>query len=277
MTIDPQIIIESSIRGAIACGAVALVWVVWRFIARRIRRGADGRSVHGPWFSALFLPLGCGIAHWLLISPPRLTGLPWSSVDGNSRIFLIAPLAMLLGLLCALRMPRFVRALLVLGAGLGVGWAIAGTVHPDYLAQSRRWMWVFGTGIGALLSWWGIDRAAEQTPRIGILGACALAGITAPVVGILGANAVYAQGATVLSGMLGGLFALSLWPGGASIARGGTPLVVLLLVGYWVIATVDLLGDLPVWAPALLVVGMWLPAGIAAGMRFMLRRSGKKA
>ena len=68
--------------------------------------------------------------------------------------------------------------------------------------------------------------------------------------------------------MLAALLLLSLWPGTASIARGGTPLIAMILGAYWVMSTETFHGSLPAWSPAALPVA----AGITAVLTHLLPR-----
>ena len=144
MTIDPAIIIKTATWGLIAFAVTIVCWWTWRLLARRIRRPRTDRAPRpqGPLFSAVVLPLLYAAAHWVLIARPSNAGGSWRSLDGNTRIFLLAPAALLLGLLLSLPIPRFLRVIIMLAGGATVAFFVVGTVHPDYLGATNRWIWL---------------------------------------------------------------------------------------------------------------------------------------
>ena len=248
------------INGVMMLGLVApaLLVAVMMAIGWGLRR-RDSAIVGGWWAGALAFPIGYGFAHWILVAPPRLTGIEWSIVDANSRVWLVAPLGLVAGLIGATRAPGWVRGIVVLLAGLVSGWLLVGSVHPDYLGGWARHATLVAVGIGTWSTWFAIERDTDRHRWHGLVTALILALVSPPLIGLVGKIGVFALASTALGGMVIAAAGMSLINGRATVARGASPTIALALTTIWFASSVLLHGYLETPLLVLLVAAPAVP------------------
>ncbi|MEM7754433.1 MAG: hypothetical protein AAF297_02240 [Planctomycetota bacterium] len=142
-------------------------------------------------------------------------------------------------------------------AGGLAAWMFLSTVHPSFLSETQRWVWVGVIGLSTGLNGWALERASERLK--GWRGPALLWALIGTVG--LGATAGFANAPLIVGGSaaaFGVLAGIGFVSGKVSAARGGGMAAAVLIAG--LVTFANWLGDTERWV----MLGLLLaaPAGV---------------
>jgi len=218
-----DLMIKAVLLGVVPCTCVYFCALLF---SRRLAKRATTQPGRRSWALALALGVAYSVGHVAIVG--------WPALPPQETMHWLLPgalLAMVVGVLDALwEQPWALRLGTRIALTALLTWLVLRPLLQPEVVDGVRWPVMTAIVIAGVFFWSGLEALADRVVGRPLLATLLV--VTTAASGALAAGSLmHGQLAGVLSGALFGAFAVALFISGFSMARGGIPVVALLLIG----------------------------------------------